>query len=531
MALEATGDPAWKPKMRAVASDLLAWQATSGWSYAPGTIPSREGVVYAPALPLTDLSNTQYAILGLRAAEHAGVEIPLDAWTRALAATLTLQESARSFEMPRRDGRTGTTSAEVAGFRYRTDREVTASMTCAGCAVIQICRTMLGRRIKAQTAAEAARAIDLGRAWMEAHWNLEENAGSGEPQNYFYYLYGIERVGTLLGLDALGGHAWYSEISEVLLKKQEPDGSWVVGGYGPSGWREIPAEHDTCFSILFLKRASRPTVRTGARPVERPRDPAAPVTLAASGRTEVLLSIGGFGDAVLARADGVRVASVEYVTGGKVLARVEGDASRAWTREDFLVRHVFAEPGSVPVLARVVLASPTEVIESKAVTVSSDGTLRPWMIPAATRSTRNRLLEFGATASASSQSAADQGASSAIDGSEATRWVCRENDAEPSLVLEWKKPAAAETVVIHGACGRRADLGKYDRIRRVQVAWDRKKEPVEVEVPEDELEPIVVPLPKGAQVRRLEIRIVARDPGGEWKGRAGFSEVAVERGP
>jgi len=432
MAFEATGDPAWSAKMRAVASKLLAWQTTTGWSYAPG---AREGAVYEGSIPATDLSNTQYAVLGLRAADHAGVEVPAEVWSRVMNSTLSLQESAVEIEIPRRDGRTGTEKTSIAGFRYRPDREVTSSMTSAGCAILQVCRTALGRRIKAQKAVDASRAIELGKAWLDAHWNLEENVGSGEPQNYFYYLYGLERIGTLLEFETIGGHAWYAEIAELLLKKQEKDGSWVVGGYAPTGWREIPAEHDTCFAILFLKRASRATVRTGET---RKADPA--------------------------------------------------------------------------------------VAEEK---------LEPWMMEAATRWKRNLLLGQGATATASSAHSAAEDASSALDGQESTLWTCAASDAAPSLVLEWKKPIAAGSLVLSGACSRRADVGKYDRIRRVHVLLDRKKEPIEVEVPRREgaeIEPIFVPLPLGTQVRRVEIRIVEREAGGEWKGRAGFSEVALERG-
>lgn len=529
MAFEATGDPAWGAKMRAIVAELLAWQETTGWSYAPA---AREGVVYRDALPTTDLSNTQFAVLGLRAADHAGVDVPAEAWSQALSSTLTLQESAFEIEIPRRDERTGTTKVEIAGFRYRSDRETTASMTSAGCAIVQVCRTALGKRIKAQTAKEAARALELGKAWLDAHWNLEENSGSDEPQNFYYYLYGLERVGTLLEAETFGEHAWYSEGAETLLKKQEADGSWVVGGYAPTGWREIPAEHDTCFAILFLKRASRPTVRTGTPARETRRDAAEPVTIVASGRTEVLLWIGGFGDAVLARKSGVRVASVEYRTGSTVLARVEGDPSRPWSAEEYLVRHLFAEPGTVPVHARVELASPPATIESKPVQVASDGTLEAWMTRAATGWKRNLLFGHDVTATASSVNTAGQEAAKAVDGLESTLWACQESDISPSLVLEWKKPIPAETLVLSGACSRRADLGKYDRIHRVRVQLDRTKDPIEIEAPKHEgaeLEPIVVPLPKGTQVRRIEIRIVERESGGEWKGRAGFTEVALER--
>jgi hypothetical protein len=530
MAFEATADPAWRDKMRALLKELLAWESAGSWSYAPAVRP---GAIYDDALPRTDLSNTQYAVLGLRAAQHAGLEVSDEAWSRALEATLALQEAPIEVEAPRKDGRTGTAKTPIAGFRYRPDRGISGSMTAAGVAIVSICRTALGKRIKAQTALEAARALQLGTAWLDHRFNLEQNFGDSEAQNHYYYLYGLERVGTLLGIEKFGEHAWYLEGARWLLKNQGEDGTWAVRGYGPSAWREVVEETDTCFGMLFLRRASRLTVRTGEPGLreEPERDPKAPVTLRATGRTEVALWIRGFGDAVLAREGGVRIAAVEYLAGGAVIERVEGDPSKAWSAEDYLVRHTFEQPGSYAVRARVKLVAPVATIESKPVEVVSDGTLEPWMKLAAQARDRNLLLAQAISASASSVNVPEQKPEKVCDGLEATLWVCKEDDSEPTLVLEWLKPIKADLLVLNGACSRRADLGKYDRIRRVSVRLNREKESFSAEMGKDEIEPTVVPLPKGAQVRRLEIKVTERDPGGAWKGHCGFTEVALERKP
>ena len=54
----------------------------------------------------------------------------------------------------------------------------------------------------------------------------------------------------------MGKHDWYLEGAKAILDAQKPDGSWLVSDYFRSppdrpGW-------DTCFAILFLKRATRP---------------------------------------------------------------------------------------------------------------------------------------------------------------------------------------------------------------------------------------------------------------------------------
>ena len=66
---------------------------------------------------------------------------------------------------------------------------------------------------------------------------------------YYYYLYALERVGALTQRKWIGRHDWYREGAEELFRRQSQDGSWTSGG--PES-----AEVDTCFALLFLKRAT-----------------------------------------------------------------------------------------------------------------------------------------------------------------------------------------------------------------------------------------------------------------------------------
>src|SRR5206468_12811238 len=79
----------------------------------------------------------------------------------------------------------------------------------------------------------------------------------GLPWNWnYYYLYALERVGMLYGTPSIGTHDWYAEGSRKLLELQQSDGSWwdrVDGNKHQGG-----ASRDTCFALLFLKRATRP---------------------------------------------------------------------------------------------------------------------------------------------------------------------------------------------------------------------------------------------------------------------------------
>ena len=48
----------------------------------------------------------------------------------------------------------------------------------------------------------------------------------------------------------IGNHDWYFDGARKLLEAQRPDGSWDASHFKKPTW-------DTCFAILFLKRATR----------------------------------------------------------------------------------------------------------------------------------------------------------------------------------------------------------------------------------------------------------------------------------
>jgi hypothetical protein len=64
----------------------------------------------------------------------------------------------------------------------------------------------------------------------------------------FYFLWSLERVAVAYGLLTIGGKDWYGWGAEVLIANQKEDGSWQ-GEFGGCG-------ADTCFALLFLKRAN-----------------------------------------------------------------------------------------------------------------------------------------------------------------------------------------------------------------------------------------------------------------------------------
>jgi hypothetical protein len=95
--------------------------------------------------------------------------------------------------------------------------------------------------------------IHEGLVWLAKNFSVTYNPGPYEhakmeensQHQYLYYMYALERAGMLYGTEILGKHKWYPEGAKVLIETQKPDGSWGAG------------TDDTCFAILFLKRATR----------------------------------------------------------------------------------------------------------------------------------------------------------------------------------------------------------------------------------------------------------------------------------
>lgn len=192
------------------------------------------------AMPQTgDDSNSQFGILGLWAVSQAGIEVPMEAWTRAEHWWKGSQRS---------DG----------GWGYYTGQEGDSSygaMTCAGIAALRVCAAAIGA--PARNDNEIKRGLEWlgGRFSVDRHpavlaSNVWRSLGQKDDMLY-YYLYSLERAGTLGGADRIGGHDWYQEGARYLVDRQKADGSWVGGG---TYWG---AREDTCFAILFLKRATR----------------------------------------------------------------------------------------------------------------------------------------------------------------------------------------------------------------------------------------------------------------------------------
>jgi hypothetical protein len=180
--------------------------------------------------PYGDCSNAQYAALGLRACHDAGIIIPPDVID---AAVKRWRESRQADTSP------------VKGWNYKgnDDQEQKAygSMTAGGLGSLAIYQYIQAKPWMQDKDCLGA------RDWLAQHYSVTENPRKVDKEYLYYFLYALERAGVFFGFDKLDAHDWYSEGSSFLLTAQKADGSWST-------------VENTCFAILFLKRATRPLV-------------------------------------------------------------------------------------------------------------------------------------------------------------------------------------------------------------------------------------------------------------------------------
>lgn len=175
-----------------------------------------------------DNSVSQFAALGLAAAERQGLAVDPETW-RGLLGTF--------------GGRQTLAGKEHGGWGYTTDRPY-GSMTCSG-----ICSTAIALR-RFDPVADPRRDLRVrdGLAWLDRNWSVIENPRRDVDWRY-YYLYGLERVGRILDIEFIGAHEWYPEGARFLVDNQGADGAWVGAG------GETPPIA-TSFALLFLTRAT-----------------------------------------------------------------------------------------------------------------------------------------------------------------------------------------------------------------------------------------------------------------------------------
>jgi hypothetical protein len=185
--------------------------------------------------PDADHSNLQFAVLGLWVARRHGV-----ASDRAL---LLAEERMRKLQLPE------------GNWRYKINAPPGSdAMICSG-----ILSLALGHAVRHTHPVGLSNALagdpHIARAVRRLAQKIpdpEPSLGGKNLEAETYTLWSIERVAVLLNQSTIEGKDWYGWGAQVLIQRQNPDGSWYIGAMHSPTSQHV----DTCFALLFLVRSN-----------------------------------------------------------------------------------------------------------------------------------------------------------------------------------------------------------------------------------------------------------------------------------
>ncbi len=285
--------PKW---VKRVIFEILDWlvehrHEKGVWRY-PGGLPGGQGAPPAPPPGVKaikhgpnyggpeDLSTSQYVLLAIWAGTRCGYEIPKETLIEVAERLIEWQDKEGPEVLRRLDPPPPSEEAEkddryakpkgpdgeadeaavkdrARGWGYTHGCEASGAMTTAGLSSLMIVKAILEEQYALSTALrkKVDQGIWDGIAWLQHNYTVKGNPPV-EGTWHFYYLYGLERALVIANKRLLGEHPWYREGARVLLDLQKKDGHWAPNApLGPGSRLKLPI-CDTCFALLFLKRAA-----------------------------------------------------------------------------------------------------------------------------------------------------------------------------------------------------------------------------------------------------------------------------------
>jgi hypothetical protein len=176
-----------------------------------------------------DFSRTQFALLGLKAAEEMGISVPARVYTSAKHFVDTGRNA---------DGSWGYQPRSGSGY---------GSMTAAGVGSLFIANEQVAKNSNICGQPIADQGLKAGLKWLGEHFTVRGNPMAGAY--HYYYLYALERIGVMTNQRFIGGHDWYREGAAFLVREQLPNGQWQAN-------EPLATE----FALLFLAKGRAPVV-------------------------------------------------------------------------------------------------------------------------------------------------------------------------------------------------------------------------------------------------------------------------------
>jgi hypothetical protein len=244
----------WLAKLQAERAGRLAKKDEKGEKTIPSVPDAPRPMPFPPGAPGPrihgqnaggDNSNTQFALLALWAARRHS--LPLEQ---------CFADAERRFRQTQLGDGGWTYSPKLTAAAGLSSK----SMTCVGLLGLAIGRgseyellhldkSASGESVQKLTAHDER--IQQGLKHLGKHIGTPTGRTRGLPMQNTYFLWSVERVAVLYGLSTIGDKDWYRWGTEILLSNQQVDGRWSEQGNNLTD-----ASVDTCFALLFLRRAN-----------------------------------------------------------------------------------------------------------------------------------------------------------------------------------------------------------------------------------------------------------------------------------
>jgi len=192
-----------------------------------------------------DNANGQYAVLGLWAADQAGVEIPMAVWQKVDNYWRQAQRPANAPD-PGSWAVISTAALKKGDNLNAFANRVSAPMTAGGVLSLHIAEMYLYGPKRVDVGQTLSPQLLAGVDWLDQKFSMDELDGD---QDFYYYMWTIQNVGQATGFRTFNNIDWFREVTARLLNTQQPDGTWK----GPKG-----AHVSTSFALLYLARARGP---------------------------------------------------------------------------------------------------------------------------------------------------------------------------------------------------------------------------------------------------------------------------------
>ncbi len=482
MALAELNDKQYFDQMEVITSDLISWQEQNGaWAYPAGHF---------------DLSCTQFAILGLRAATSVGIDVPKRVWINAFEGVMVCSDGEK-------------------GFLYYPNSPYsvlgTQAMTTAAVSTMTICKEQLGGKYPQKIRKDADRAVKEGVEWIAKNFTVAKNHGQINGSHRYYSMYGVERVASLLGLNFFGNHDWYNEGANFLIEAQSGDGSWYYSHGSPQ----------TCYALLFLKRA------TGKKAVTRRQGQASSSNEIVSEDDGGLVVHASYSDPVI-----LWTKVPEGIKGeGPVKYFIKRKENQAWKEigegsgSRQALNYSFNIPGKWLIQAQI--NANGELLSSKQFTYLAMPSLREGDGTHGADEFDNLILRNRPTGTVSSSASASFNADKLFDGNLWTRWLTKSNDKAPEASIQLKRSAKTTGIQFTHTYNSIVEANDYARPSEVALYINNEKEPIIVTINPDTTRKSIYKFKKKLSVRKIRIVVTKILDGELGKASIGFSEIEL----